>query len=121
MSTPDTDNVSKVVMIWKKNILLLQKSSTEWELPGGHLTRGETFKKGAKREVFEETGIKINKLRTVLKQKDFCLFNCYPKVIKVKLSDEHINYEWVPVSVLSKKKLTKSTKINIKSIVDSVQ
>jgi len=32
-----------------------------WTMPGGKLHFGETFEDGAEREVFEETGIKINK------------------------------------------------------------
>ena len=69
----DTDNVSKVVMLWKNKCLFLQKDDKTWELPGGHLNVGEKFKTGAIREVFEETGIKLTKLKLILKQKDFRL------------------------------------------------
>jgi 8-oxo-dGTP diphosphatase len=34
-----------------------------WTMPGGKLDFGETFEEAAYREVFEETGIKINKER----------------------------------------------------------
>lgn len=33
-----------------------------WTMPGGKLDFGETFEVGAKREVFEETGIELNKV-----------------------------------------------------------
>jgi 8-oxo-dGTP diphosphatase len=32
-----------------------------WTMPGGKLDFGETFEDGAAREVFEETGIKVDK------------------------------------------------------------
>ena len=66
----DTKNVSKVIIEWKNACLLLQRAGDgTWELPGGHLELGETFKQGAKREVFEETQIKISKLKTIIKDK----------------------------------------------------
>src|SRR3989338_123047 len=43
-----------------------EKASSElngagrWSLPGGKLDFGETFEEGAAREVFEETGIKVD-------------------------------------------------------------
>lgn len=33
-----------------------------WTMPGGKLEFGESFEEGAKREVLEETGIKLNKV-----------------------------------------------------------
>ena len=34
-----------------------------WSIPGGHLEFGETFEDAAKREVLEETGLKIKNIR----------------------------------------------------------
>ena len=61
------------VMILKEGKVLLgkrhedpQKASSllhgegSWTMPGGKLHFGETFENGAKREVLEETGIKVN-------------------------------------------------------------
>lgn len=114
----DVDDVSKVIILWSKRCLVLQKNNMEWELPGGHLNLGETYKQGAIREVREETGMKLGKLKTIIKQKQFRMFISHAKVIKVKLSDEHISYKWVNRKEFIKLKLTKSTLINLKSILN---
>ena len=61
---PDTNKVAKVVMIDGDKILLLkrkknQKHPGKWDLPGGHIIAGEDWEPGAKREVEEETNLKI--------------------------------------------------------------
>lgn len=49
---------------WRKNeekteyLILFQKGSGTWSFPKGHMEAGETKLETAKREVFEETGIK---------------------------------------------------------------
>lgn len=40
-----------------------------WTMPGGKLEFGESFEDGAKREVYEETGIRLNEVRV------FCINN----------------------------------------------
>ena len=117
----DSDSVSKVVITWKKSVLFLERQDGKgWELPGGHLNIGEKFVKGAKREVFEETGIKLTKLRVLLKQKDFCLFHAIPKVLKVKLSNEHTGYKWLNKRQILKQNITKATKWNLKVILNAI-
>ena len=117
----DTKNVSKVIIKWKNACLLLQRAGDgTWELPGGHLELGETFKQGAKREVFEETQIKISKLKTIIKEKTFRLYTCRPRVIKVVLSDEHKSYKWVLARDLMKLQLSKPTVYNLKTILKTI-
>jgi len=41
-----------------------------WTMPGGKLHFGETFEAGAKREVIEETGIKLNKVEVICVSND---------------------------------------------------
>lgn len=113
----DSESVAKVIMTRGRFCLMLQKSTGEWELPGGHLHVGEKFKNGAVREVFEETGIRIFKLRLLRKEKYFRLFHNQPCTTKVTLSNEHVNYAWIGKKSLNKYKLTKSTKLNLKSIL----
>lgn len=48
----------------KREILLQRRQDNGlWGLPGGSMEPGEKFEEAAKREVFEETGIKIDELR----------------------------------------------------------
>ncbi len=56
------------VIIYKKDKVLLGKRRNahgegSWCFPGGHLEYGETFESCAKREVQEETGLKISNIR----------------------------------------------------------
>ena len=118
----DIDSVSKVIVCWKKRCLLLRREDGKgWELPGGHLNEGETFLRGAKREVFEETGIKLSKLMVVRKERDYCLYKAIPKVIKVKLSHEHTKFKWVDKRLLFKTRITQSTKLNLKQILNAIE
>lgn len=58
-----------VIVLQKGKILLgrrkVENGSGTWALPGGHLEFAETWTDCAKREVSEETGIKITNLRFV--------------------------------------------------------
>jgi 8-oxo-dGTP diphosphatase len=71
------------VMILKDGKLLLGKRHDDpekassllngagtWTMPGGKLEFGETFEKGARREVLEETGITINKMKVICVNQD---------------------------------------------------
>ena len=71
------------VMILKNNKILLGKRHEDpenassllhgagtWTMPGGKLDFGETFEEGAKREVLEETGIKLNKVNVFCVNQD---------------------------------------------------
>lgn len=113
----DSNSVSKVIMTRGKCCLFLQKNTGEWELPGGHLHVGEKHKPGATREVFEETGIRIFKLKLVRKGRNFKLFHNQPTTTKVKLSKEHVNHAWIDRKSLNKIKLTKSTIKNIPHVL----
>jgi len=88
--------------------LLLHYPAGHWDFPKGHIEKGESEINAAKREVFEETGLKIDTLfgfREVIKyyfkehgvliEKMVVYFLGITEEDKVKLSYEHDGYEWL--------------------------
>lgn len=116
----DSDKVVKVIIKRGNTALFMQKDTGEWELPGGHIHVGEKYKHGAKREVLEETGILISKLRLILTTKNFKLFAAMPKVSRVVLSDEHIGFMWATSQQAKRLNHTSATKINLRYILNSI-
>lgn len=84
--------------------------SDYWDFPKGHIEKGESEIDTVKREIFEETGIEDIKIiegfketikyffkwqdKTVLKFVTFYLAKTEEE--EVKISFEHIGYEWLP-------------------------
>lgn len=59
---------TNMVMVYDKdtNRAVVQQRTKYWKgisFPGGHVEKGESFIDSAKREVFEETGLKIDNLK----------------------------------------------------------
>lgn len=118
----DSNNVSKVIITCGSYCLFLDRIDGKgWELPGGHLNLSEKFIPGAIREVFEETGIKLNRMKPVIRESDFMLFVTSVKSTKVKLSCEHKDYKWCNYKQLLKLDVTRATKRNIKTILNVVK
>lgn len=94
----------------KGEFLLLRRSENsrtnpgKWDLPGGKMNPDEPLKEGVVREVWEETGISIvpggiaGEVNFELPEKKVIaiVFNGGYIIADVKLSDEHIEYSWVP-------------------------
>ena len=64
----DSVKVGIGVFVFKNGKFLMQKrhgahGSNSWGVPGGHLEFGESFEATARREVLEETGLKIKNVR----------------------------------------------------------
>lgn len=83
-----------------------------WTMPGGKLHFGESFEDGAKREVLEETGIRLNKLKVFCLNNNknefahfvtvglFCdKFKGEPKVME---PDEIVEWKWFDLNKLPK-------------------
>jgi len=89
--------------------LLLQYPDKAWGFPKGIQDTGETFEQTAKREIWEETGIKKLELDTnhkfefdyfcfydgIKHHKFATLFLAKTEDKKVKISHEHLNFEWL--------------------------
>ena len=104
--------VSKVIILDGLKVLLLKRdqdlvnnrSPWTWDLPGGHIDPGETAFSAAKREVEEETKIKLGLLlrlgtdSNIGKLTYFYVSDEWSGI--VALSNEHERYEWVNPSDL---------------------
>ncbi len=58
------------IFIWKNGKFLMGKrkgahGTDTWSVPGGYIEYGESWTEAARREVFEETGMKIKNVRFV--------------------------------------------------------
>lgn len=90
----------------KKTLMLkLNYGSYNWAIPGGLIDYGETPFIAAKRELLEETGIKLdlNLITDISSYRydsnlTYVIFT--PQKFNVKLSSEHTAYEWIDTDLL---------------------
>lgn len=119
------------VLLQKKDLAKGGVYSDCWHIPGGGMKNSETILETLKREVMEEVGIDISCYKSILLDNTHygtaektlengervlahMHFNDHEVVlddknadkIKVKVSDEVIEYRWVPFNKLTKYKLT---------------
>lgn len=81
-----------------------------WDIPGGRLDWGEDPYEGLKRETREEVTLEIE-IKFPLDVQYFTrddgqritmlIFLCIPQQTKVRLSEEHIAHQWVPLTAPS--------------------
>lgn len=94
----------------KREYLLIQSHAENWGFPKGHKNPGETNKEAAQRELFEETGLKLEKFISSKPQVESFVFRRAGKIIskqvryypgmvaegKVKIQPEEIkDYSWL--------------------------
>jgi bis(5'-nucleosidyl)-tetraphosphatase len=119
----------------KRLFLLLSYPSSEhrankdyWDLPKGHIEKGESENDAAKREVKEETGLEniviIPGFKETIKyffrweDKDILKFVTFylakTQTKEVKISDEHTGFDWLPHQEALKRLSFKNAKEIIK-------
>ena len=106
----DTNRVSKIISTFNNKFLMLQTKNGQFELPGGHIQRGESPINGAKREFFEETGVDIKKINQISSNSYRVLYRGYINTSNIKLSSEHKSFRFVSERELFKLPLSKWSK-----------
>jgi len=98
----DTDKVSKVIIVKDNKVLVLKRASesnsgsNKWDLPGGHLKKGENGVEGAKREVKEETNLEIDDLQEKNKENNVTFYKTsqFSGDIELDLA-ENSEFKWI--------------------------
>ena len=89
-------------------IFLIKHRQGHWGFPKGRVEPGESFEECAKREIFEEVGIKLKNIdieKTIKSEyrygngikKEVNYFIMKANKFKPSLNDELVSYEWVPL------------------------
>jgi 8-oxo-dGTP pyrophosphatase MutT (NUDIX family) len=114
MDNIDTNRISKILILNKGRVLLLMsKRLKKFHLPGGHIQKNETFTQGLKREVKEETNLKLSWYKIIYSKPNFTLYKGGVYTGMIKLSQEHDGYLWVKIEDAHKYPLCKFTKKDI--------
>ena len=112
--------------------LLLQYQEKHWDFPKGNIEKGEKDLETVKREIEEETGIKDVEIISNFKEKIQYYFKFKGDLInktvifylaktnskEVKLSFEHIGFEWLPFDKAIEKLTFKNSKEILKKAND---
>ena len=119
----DIDKVAKVIIYDDDKVLIMKRNNDgdDWDLPGGHLEKGESTEEGATRETKEETNLDVNKLQYVSQDKRITFYQCKRPAGNIKLQqEEHTDFKWIkPVEITNyqmrdslKKAIEKTAEMN---------
>jgi phosphoglycolate phosphatase-like HAD superfamily hydrolase/ADP-ribose pyrophosphatase YjhB (NUDIX family) len=128
--------VGALIFNTKHEALMIRthKWSDKWGIPGGKIKWGETSEAALRREILEETGLKISGIQFVLVQDcihskefyhdaHFVLLNytcrCTAKKPRVVLNDEGREFRWLKLAETKKLKLNQPTKILMAAVSKS--
>jgi phosphoglycolate phosphatase len=132
---PPLATVGALIFNGRNEVLMIRthKWSNLWGIPGGKIKWGETSEAALRREILEETGLKVSGIQFVLVQDcihskefyrdaHFVLLNytcrCAGKP-KVVLNDEGREFRWLKIGDAKKLKLNKPTKVLINEVSKS--
>ena len=127
--------VGALIFNGKNEALMIRthKWSNKWGIPGGKIKWGETSEAALRREIKEETNLKVTGIEFVLVQdcihskefyKDahFVLLNYTCRAtgkLDVKLNHEGQEFRWLKLADAMKLKLNKPTKVLIEAVIQS--
>lgn len=118
------DDTNRVLLIKRNRSYIIDNKDPDehmgWEVCGGGLEHGEKPERAIEREYQEEVGIKVSAIklfnvRTGVRDGNPLLnisYVCKYVSGEVKLTDEHTDYKWVPVSGISEYDLGQHTSID---------
>lgn len=110
LGTVDENEYTRVVCVCKykgKYVFCYNKKRQGWEIPGGHIEKGESWLDAAKREMYEETGatkIEVTPI-SVYKITTYGLL-CYCEILEMSELPEEFEMEKVLFSDILPENLT---------------
>jgi len=124
---PIEKSAGAVIFRQEKNkiyYLLLHYSAGHWDFPKGNIEKGEKLEETAKREIKEETGIEKIEFIPKFKQSIKYFYELRGKNIfeivtfflakteekEIKISWEHLGYQWLPYEKALERLTYKNTK-----------
>jgi phosphoglycolate phosphatase-like HAD superfamily hydrolase/ADP-ribose pyrophosphatase YjhB (NUDIX family) len=131
---PPLATVGGLIFNSKNEVLMLRthKWSDKWGIPGGKIKWGEASEAALRREIVEETGLKISDIKFILVQDcihskefyrdaHFVLLNytcrCTAKNPQVTLNDEAREFKWAAPAAALKMRLNKPTKFLLEAVL----
>ena len=131
-ANPPLSTVGGLIFNRRGEVLMLRthKWSNKWGIPGGKIKWGETSAAALRREILEETNLKVTDIKFVLVQDcihskefyrdaHFVLLNYTCRATgrtDVKLNHEAQEFAWVTPAAAKKLKLNKPTKILLEAV-----
>lgn len=132
--------IARSVIIKDNKILILKRAGREnhganqWEFPGGKLDSQEDFFSALKREIHEETNLKIELLDNMMhvdseifsegKYKDYIYIElcAISRAISddIKISHEHSDFKWIKIEEVHNYALTEEAKLVLKGTYQNI-